>query len=79
MFFDPDCRAAEINQDDTSTLKKQAERTEVVKSFNKLGATYVLNLLNVDRQKASNFEIKVLNKRKNEDLVDSTGDSTTAN
>ena len=79
VFFDPDCRAAEINQDDTSTLKKQAERTEVVKSFNKLGATYVLNLLNVDRQKARNFEIKVLNKRKNEDLVDSTGDSTTAN
>ena len=76
IFFDPDCRVAEINQDDTSTVKKQAESTEVAKSFNKLGATYVLNLLNVDRQKARNFKIKLNNTRQKEDLVDKVGDAT---
>lgn len=75
VFFDPDCRIAEITQDETSTLKKQKERTPVVKSMNKLGAEYVFNILNVDRQKAKNFKIKITNKRKKEDLVDAPVDS----
>ena len=76
VFFDPDCRVAEINQDETSTVKQQAERTEVAKSFNKLGATYVLNMLNVDRQLARNFKIKLNNTRQKEDLVDGVGSAT---
>jgi len=77
VFFDPDCITAEIKASDTSPLKKQAEKIRVVKSKNREDAEYVLNILNIDRQKSKNFTLKVQNVRK--PLADESGDSTAAN
>lgn len=77
VYFDPDCIAAEIKAGETSTLKKYAEKTNVIKSKNKEDAEYVLNVLNIDRQKSKNFTLKVQNVRK--PLADESGDSTVAN
>jgi len=64
LYFDPDALDVFIDGNKDSRYHKSNKNVKIIKSENKdNGANYVMNILNVDRQVAKNFRIKIQDKR----------------
>ncbi len=64
VYFDPDALSANVDGNEDSNYHKSKKTIKLIKSKNKdNGAKYVMNILNVDRQLATNFTMDVINKR----------------